>query len=276
MTNNNMLHKNTKDLTGQTFNRLTVLGLAGYFPHSPKSNKKEANWFAECSCNKTIMVPGHSLKSGNTKSCGCHKKEVLTPDMTGLKFGRLKVLREVSRDTRGSSWECQCDCGNITITQGSALRSGHTTSCGCFIRDSLRERAVIHGKSHDRLYQTWADMKTRCNNPNHKSYLHYGGRGITYASEWNDFQVFYDFATTHGYDDSLTIDRIDVNKGYFPDNVKFVSLQEQTRNKRNSIHLTYQGETKTLGEWAAQFGVNRGAAWYRYKDNCTFEEIFDI
>ena len=274
-----MLHKNTKDLTGHTFHRLTVIGLAGYFPHSPKSNKKEANWFAECSCDKTIVVPGHSLKSGNTKSCGCHKKEVLTPDMTGQRFGRLVALREVDNSaykSNASMWECRCDCGNVIVTQGSALRSGHTKSCGCLYIELASERATKHGMSHDRLYQTWADMKQRCSNPRCASYSNYGGRGVSYAEDWNNFETFREYALSVGYDDTLTIERIDVNGNYEPGNVKFIPLKEQIRNKRNSIHLTYQGETKTLGEWAAQFGVNRGAAWYRYKDNCTFEEIFDI
>ena len=272
-----MLHKNTKDLTGQKFNRLMVLGLAGYFPHSPKSKKFEATWFAECECNKSILVPGHSLVSGNTKSCGCHKKAVSTPDMTNQRFGRLLVIREVDNSNfkaRFAMWECLCDCGNIIITQGSALRSGHTTSCGCYKNDLSKERATKHGYSQDRLYQTWADMKTRCNNPNHKSFHHYGGRGISYFQEWNEFEPFRVYALSIGYDDSLTIERIDVNGNYAPGNIKFIPLNEQIRNRRNSIRLTYKGVTKTLGEWASICGINRGTAWTEYKQGFSFEQIF--
>ena len=279
MNNNNMLHKNTKDLTGQTFNRLTVLGLAGYFPHSPNSKKLEARWFAQCSCDKSILVSGDSLKSGNTKSCGCHKKDILTPDITGQRFGRLTVIKEADNRhyaRRNSYWECLCDCGNTIVIQGGALRSGHTRSCGCLVKELLAERATTHGMSYDRLYQTWADMKQRCSNPRCKSYPDYGGRGISYADEWNNFEVFREYALSVGYDDTLTIERIDVNGNYEPGNVKFIPLKEQIRNKRNSIHLTYKGIEKTLGEWAGQFGVNRGTAWFRYKDNLSFEEIFNI
>lgn len=273
------LNKYTNDLTGRVFNRLRVIVFAGYFLHSSKSKKKEARWFAECSCDKSILVSSSSLMSGNTKSCGCHKRELALSDITGQRFGRLTVLREVNNSKYKSNiamWECLCDCGNIVATQGTALRNGHTKSCGCFRLDMASENAIIHGGSYTRLYQTWADMKSRCNNPNHKSYINYGGRGISYAKEWEDFEVFKEYALVNGYCDDLTIERIDVNEGYFPGNITFILVNKQPMNRRNSINITYNGETKTLGEWSFKFGINRGAAWYRYMKGCAFEEIFNL
>lgn len=273
------LNKQTKDLTGKIFNRLRVISFAGYFPHSSKTKKKEARWFAECSCDKSILVSSCSLTSGNTKSCGCHKKEQSVIDITGQKFGRLTVLREVSNSTykhRSAMWECLCDCGKVIVTQGAALRNGHTKSCGCYIIDRNKELFTTHGESGTRLYQTWADMKSRCNNPSHKSYMNYGGRGIGYYHEWDDFEKFRDYALTHGYSDDLTIERADVNKGYEPGNITFIPVEEQPLNRRNSIYLTHNGVTKTLGQWASEFGINRGTAWFRYMDGLPFEHIFYV
>lgn len=273
------LNKHTKNLTGKVFNRLKVISFAGYFPHSSKSKKNEACWFAECSCDKTILVAGHSLVGGNTTSCGCHKREQALIDMAGQKFGRLTVIREVDNSqyrSNAAMWECRCDCGNTIVVKGVSLRTGHTKSCGCYGIDKIREFATKHGESGTRLYQTWADMKIRCNNPNHKSYSNYGGRGISYYSDWESFEEFRDYAIDNGYDDNLTIERIDVNVGYFPGNITFVPLGDQPSNRRNSIHITHNGVTKTLGQWASDFGINRGTAWFRYMKGYPFEAIFEV
>lgn len=274
-----ILNRCTKDLTGKVFNRLKVISFAGYFPHSPNSKKKEARWFAECSCDKSILVSGDSLTSGNTKSCGCHRRELAVSDITGQKFGRLVVIREVDNSqykSNSAMWECKCDCGNVIVTQGSALRNGHTKSCGCFRLDMASDNAIIHGGSYTRLYQTWSDMKTRCNNPNNKSYKNYGGRGISYAKEWEDFEVFREYSLSIGYNDSLTIERIDVNRGYEPGNITFIPVSKQPLNRRSSIKITHNGVTKTLGEWASDFKINRGTAWFRYMKGYPFDRIFEI
>lgn len=131
------------------------------------------------------------------------------------KFGKLTIIDIDSYNP--VKCRCKCECGNIKIIRLKDLRNGKTVSCGCFSKQRLIETHTIHGKSHSRLFSIWANMISRCENENTKSYQYYGKRGISVCAEWkNDFQKFYEWATAHGYKDNLTLDRIDNNKNYFP------------------------------------------------------------
>ena len=110
-----------------------------------------------------------------------------------------------------------------------------------------------------RLYETWVEMRRRCNNPNRPRYEDYGGRGIRVCAEWESFSAFADWAMKSGYTDELTIDRIDNDKGYAPDNCRFATYAEQNRNKRTNRKLTYDGQTKTVTEWSVEKGLNPNA-----------------
>jgi hypothetical protein len=130
--------------------------------------------------------------------------------------------------------------------------------------------------THTRLYKTWESMKERCNNPHNKSYQRYGGKGIKVCAEWNSsFESFHSWAMAEGYDEGLTIDRIDNAKGYIPDNCRWVTTAEQNRNYSRNHMITYHGVTKCLSDWADQFGINRATVLFRLKTGKTLEEVFN-
>ena len=165
-------------------------------------------------------------------------------ELVGKRFGRLTVMERAENytTTKGQvhrAWLCVCDCGNRRIVRASSLISGHTKSCGCLQVESRVEQATKHGKSECRLYDVWHGMKQRCGNPLNKNYAGYGRRGIKVCDEWlNSFQAFYDWATANGYREGLSLDRIDNDKGYSPDNCRWTTMKEQANNRRKKRKIT--------------------------------------
>lgn len=195
-------------------------------------------------------------------------------DLIGKRFGRLTVIDKIgtSKKTRQCIWLCKCDCGNEKEVPTSYLTSGDTTSCGCYRKEcELKNLSKFwgkprtHGLSKTRIYQIWADMKDRCNNINSLSYKDYGKRGIKVCNEWlNDFMNFYKWAMNNGYNEKLTIDRIDVNGNYEPNNCRWASWKLQANNKRTSRKITIYGETKTAYEFEKQYGIKAHLLIDRY------------
>lgn len=140
------------------------------------------------------------------------------------------------------------------MIKGGDLRGGKSKSCGCYRSDNPSQKT--HGQSESRLYKEWKNIKTRCYYECSKSFKDYGGRGIKMCDAWKDsFEAFAEWAYSNGYREWLTIERIDVNGGYSPENCKFITMKEQARNKRNVL-LTVNGITKTKGEWCAEYNIN--------------------
>ena len=163
-------------------------------------------------------------------------------DLTGKRFGSVSVIERAENSARNEvMWRCRCDCGKEFTTRARSLRSGECTSCGCVRRAhsiaAMAKANTKHGaaphRGYTKLYNTWRRMKGRCNRPTATSYQYYGGRGISVCDAWqHDFQAFRDWALAHGYREGLSIDRIDVNGNYCPENCRWITMAEQQRNKR--------------------------------------------
>lgn len=177
-------------------------------------------------------------------------------DLTGQKFGRLTALRRVENKSKHTMWLCRCDCGNEVAVDGGNLRKGLTKSCGCYNRELASKRVKTHGLSHTPLHEVWKTMKSRCLNSHTAAYRNYGAEGKTVCEEWlNDFQAFYNWAIANGYKEGLTIDRENNDKGYSPENCRWVTMKKQNNNKRNNHLITYNGKTQTIAEWADEIGI---------------------
>ena len=156
-------------------------------------------------------------------------------DLTGRHFAHLTVVGECERDKWNKRrWRCVCDCGRETTVTHSNLVRGATKSCGCLVRRVHSQKKVRHGQAHTRLYKIWSNMKDRCLNRNSSSWQWYGARGITVCHAWMDFSPFASWAKSNGYADDLTIDRIDSNSGYSPENCRWVGQEQQQRNRTNT------------------------------------------
>lgn len=180
-------------------------------------------------------------------------------DLTGQRFGRLTVIKRVPNKpySEQACWECLCDCGNTITTVGYSLRSGQTNSCGCYYKEIRGTTFKTHGLKHTRIYYIWCSMKERCYTPSNNSYKNYGARGIKVCDEWQKFEPFYEWAMSHGYSEDLSIDRIDVNGNYCPENCRWSTKKVQANNTRSNHYVTRDGETHTVTEWCEILGISR-------------------
>lgn len=197
-------------------------------------------------------------------------------DLTGKKFGMLTVVGRAPNRKGRTMWKCKCDCGNIVDVEASNLKSGHTTSCGCYWYERVpsinHEKNVRHGETKTRLHHIWANMRYRCNNPKCHQYDDYGGRGIKVCEEWSDYEAFRDWALNNGYSDDLSVDRIDVDGDYEPSNCRWADNKTQSNNKRDSRKITYNGETHTIAEWSRITGISWVVIDYRIKSGWSIEK----
>lgn len=172
----------------------------------------------------------------------------------GDRYGRLVVINETGSRNGYRYIMCTCDCGNSFETKLTFLTTGQSRSCGCIKRGNVGQ--PTHGFSRSKLYKVWISMKQRCLNKRCSVFKHYGGRGIKLCSEWTEFEPFKAWAVSRGYNEGLTIDRIDNDKGYSPENCRWVTMAKQGINRRTNRIIEFNGRTQTLKEWAEEIGVD--------------------
>lgn len=217
---------------GSRYGKLTVLEDVKSDRHGNRKVK------CICDCGKVKQIRLSSLKSGDTKSCGClaskEKSDEVYKKHIGKKYGRLTVLNYIGRNAAGKPlFMCICECGKQTKTDYYSLQSGTTKSCGCFYKEKVGKATQKHGESRTRLYNIWIHMRNRCGKPKADNYKYYGARGICVCDEWkNSYETFRNWALANGYKENLTIDRIDVDGNYEPSNCRWTTVAEQNANKR--------------------------------------------
>lgn len=194
--------------------------------------------------------------------------------LIGKKFNRLTVVKRVIKNNdKHIYYLCKCDCGGEKIVRQDHLSRNNIVSCGCYNREQssirckyLGKQNVKHNLSHSRLYRIYAQIKTRCYNAKSPNFKYYGARGIKVCNEWlgeNGFLNFYNWATNNGYDENLSIDRINVDRNYEPSNCKWSDNVEQANNKRNNHYVFYKGNKVTISQLSRMIKINRDVLYDR-------------
>lgn len=216
------------DITGNRYGKIVVISRAENLGRRPA-------WNCSCDCGKQKVVVGESLRSGKTTGCGCNRTH---ENLEGLIFSKLTVIKETYKYKPGGfKYYCLCECGNTTEVTGERLKSGHTKSCGCLKVKKIKEYSTKHGYcigGPAPEYKIWCSMIQRCYSPKTERYSSYGGRGIRVCTRWKE--SFSNFIEDMGERPSKnhSIERVNVEKNYSPENCKWILLSEQGRNKRLS------------------------------------------
>lgn len=286
------------DNIGERFGRLTVISV------DESDHKKR---ICKCDCGNIITVAKSNLTSGHTKSCGCYGKEVTTLiDLTGQRKGMLTVVSRAENNGKIVRWLCKCDCGGTITLTSAVFRKGKTFDCGCVKRKEAEERKRIeeekrkqaderkairdaeksrieHKKNrikhpdNEKIMRARNGMINRCS-PKYHEHKNYYDKGICVCDEWLGAygkERFFDWAIENGYKDGLTLDRIDSNKGYSPENCRWASMKEQQNNRSNNIRLEIDGEVKTLKQWSEHYGLDYAMVRARYRNGWSVDRLFE-
>ena len=265
------MKKEKVNIIGMMFGRLVVQEKV----YGVKKGK--AVFRCKCDCGQEKYITKSHLMNGDTKSCGCLKNKIASKvhlkDLTGKRFGKLTVIKRAKNKIFGKrqkvAWKCKCDCGNEVIVTGENLNSGTTKSCGC-------ARGEKHKMRWTRLYRIYTNIKTRCKNHNSPSYKIYGKRGVGICKEWDkSFTAFMEWALQNGYNEKLSIDRIDNNGDYCPNNCRWATMEVQANNKRNNVYYTYNGEIHTIAEWSRIMPINKKIVYQRLERGKSVKDVFD-
>ena len=257
-----------EDLTGKIFGNWEVKRFVGFKQYS---KARKALWECQCVINPEIIIQRDRQQlMKNVMPNICHKCDrCLARDLTNQQFGELTVLSQAQDSVAENGrhykmWHCRCSCGNEKDFYECNLIGGKSKSCGCVSRQKMIERTTTHGMTNTRIYRIWENMRKRCRNHNDPRFHRYGGRGIKVCDEWNnDFLSFYNWAIENGYEDYLTIDRIDNNGMYCPDNCRWTDIKTQCKNRSTNIWVEIDGEMKIVSDWAELYGLDRDLIYRR-------------
>ncbi len=211
-----------------------------------------------------------------------------TVDLIGERYGRLTVIAKSGQEKekhRRSLWLCECDCGKQKIVTTDHLKSGSTKSCGCLKREVATAQILeysaqnpgarrTHGATGKKIYWAYQHMMERCYSPQSERFISYGARGICVCDEWkNNPKAFVDWSLSNGFEEDLTLDRINVNGDYCPENCRWVSWDVQANNKRSSVYVNVRGEKLTLAQVAQKYGLRKGTVWWRHHHGWEDEDL---
>jgi hypothetical protein len=187
-------------------------------------------------------------------------------DISGNRFEKLIVLEDGFKKGKDIYCYVKCDCGNNFYVRKACLKNKNTRSCGCIHREQLIDRNTSHMMSNSRIYIIYRGIMGRCYNKSNTAYVNYGGIGIIMCDEWiKSFDVFYEWAINNGYSDGMSIERVNVNGNYCPENCTWIPKHEQALNKRNSVFITIGGIKKNMCVWMRQFGIKSVKPYVDYK-----------
>ena len=258
------------DYTGFKTGKVTVLSFDSW--HIQPSGQRKSKWLCSCECGNEFVAMGSNLKKeGHTTSCGCEKKQTLAkyrekvasgewvPEkLKGQKFGRLTVVEftrwnRISDDQQVSMWNCLCDCGNSIEMRRSYLHATEVPSCGCHKSEVLSALQTKHGMNGTPTHRSWSKMKERCYLESYKEKDYYQARGIEVCERWlESFENFFEDMGERP--EGTSLDRIDPDKGYDPDNCRWSDLTIQSYNRRMNTNNT-SGRTGVFqlrnGNWQA-------------------------